>query len=86
MLSLYYHELMRKIEERKQKKYFMVDNYLLNKVLGRIKMTIGIEKFDDTKISNETDDKLPDDVTLKNVAILIACVIKDDNKFYPQVF
>ena len=49
-------------------------------------MTIGIEKFDDTKISNETDDKLPDDVTLKNVAILIACVIKDDNKFYPQVF
>ena len=59
MLSLYYHELMRKIEEHKQKKYFMVDNYLLDKVLDRIKMTIGIEKFDDTKISNETDDKLP---------------------------
>ena len=30
------------------------------------------------------DDKLLDDITLKNV-ILIMCFIKDD-KFYPQIF
>ena len=30
-------------------------------------MVIGTEKFDDTKILIETDGKLPDDVTLKNV-------------------
>ena len=32
------------------------------------------------------DDKLPDDITLKNVVILMACVIKDGDKFYPQLF
>ena len=35
---------------------------------------------------SDTDDKLPDYVTLKNVVILIAYVIKDDAKFYQQVF
>ena len=30
--------------------------------------------------------KLPDDITLKNVMILTTCVIKDDGKFYPQLF
>ena len=29
----------------------MVDDYMLGKVLGKIKEIIGIEKFDDTKIS-----------------------------------
>ena len=33
-----------------------------------------------------TDDKLPDYITLKNVMILITCVIKDGTKFYPQIF
>ena len=32
------------------KKYFMVDDYMLDKALDRIKEIIGIEKFDDTKI------------------------------------
>ena len=32
MLSLHYHELMGKIEEREKKKYLMVDDYMLNKV------------------------------------------------------
>ena len=32
------------------------------------------------------DDKLPDDITLKNVVILMACVIKDGDKFYSQLF
>ena len=33
----------------------------------------------------EKDDKLPDDITLKNVTILITCAIKDGDKFYPQI-
>ena len=39
MLSLYYHELMGKIEEheQKKKKYLMVDDYILDQVLGKIK-------------------------------------------------
>ena len=35
----------------------------------------------------DTDDKLSDDITLKNIVILMAFDIKDDgNKFYPQRF
>ena len=33
MLSLYYHEIMGKIEELKQKKYLMVDDYMVNEVI-----------------------------------------------------
>ena len=33
-----------------------------------------------------TDDKLPDAITFKNTVILMTCVIKDDGKFYPQLF
>ena len=32
---------------------------------------MGIKKFDDTEILVETNDKLPVDITLKNVVILI---------------
>ena len=32
----------------------MVDDYMLGKVLGKIKEIIGIEKFDDTKIFIDT--------------------------------
>ena len=64
----------------------MVDNHILDKVSDKIKMIVAIEKFDDTKIFIETDDKLPDNVTLKNVVKLITCVIKDNDKFYPQIF
>lgn len=66
MLSLYYPELIGKIEEHHGKQYLMVDAYLLDKVLVKIKMITGIEKFG-SKILTETDVKLPDDVTLKNV-------------------
>ena len=58
----------------------MVDDYMLDKVI------IDIEKFDDTMILIHTDDKMPDDTTLKNVVILITCVIKDDGKFYAKYF
>ena len=47
----------------------MVDGNILDKVLDKIKKIIGIEKFDDTNILIETDDKLPDGITLKNVVI-----------------
>ena len=49
----------------------MVDDYMLDKVLNKIKNITDIEKFDDTKILIDTDDKLPDDITLKNVITLV---------------
>ena len=61
----------------------MIDDNILVKVLGKVKI-INIEKFDDTKILIDTDDKLPDDITLKNVVILITCVIKDGDKFFEE--
>ena len=63
----------------------MVHDYTLVKVLGKIK-GIGIEKLDDNKILIDTDDKLPDDITFKNAVILMAFIIKDGDKFYPQLF
>ena len=58
----------------------MVDNYILDKVLDKIKMIAAIEKFD-----IKTGDKVPGNVTLKNVGILITCVIKGNDKFNPQI-
>ena len=55
-----------------------------DKVLDRIKEIIGTEKCDDTK-TVDTDDKFPDDVIVKNVVILMKCVVKDDGKFHPQL-
>ena len=50
-----------------------------------IKEILGIEKFDNNNILIDADDKLPDD-TFKNVVILMACIIKDQNRFYPNYF
>ena len=50
MLSLHYIELMEKIEEHKGKKHLMINDYMLDKVLDKIKETIGVVNFDDTKI------------------------------------
>ena len=47
---------------------------------------MGIERFDNTNILNDTDHKLPDDIDLKNFVILMTCIIKDNDKFYPQIF
>ena len=63
----------------------MIDHYVLAKVLDKIKKIIGIEHFDNNKILIDTNDELLDNITSKNV-ILMACVIKDDYKFYPQLF
>ena len=65
ILSLYYHELMGKIKNIKEKKYLMVDDYELNKALDRIKEITDIEIFDNTKILINKDDILPDNITLK---------------------
>ena len=62
MLNLHYHELMGEIKEHEGKKYLMVYNYMLDKVLDRIHEIIGIKKFDNTNILTDTDDKLPDDI------------------------
>ena len=64
----------------------LVDDYRLYKVLDKIKEIIDTEKFNDTKILIDTVDKLPDHITLKNVLILIACVMKVDDKFYLELF
>lgn len=40
----------------------IVNDYVLDKVLGKIKEIIGIEKFDGTKILISTDGKLLNDI------------------------
>ena len=86
MLSQHYHQLIGKIEEHEGKKLLMVHDYMLDKVLDEIKETIGIVKFDDTKILIDTGEKLPDYITLKNILILVTCLNKNNGKFYPQIF
>ena len=68
-----------------KKKHLMVNDSMLDKVLGKIAEMIGIEKFDNTKIFIDADDKLSNDIIFKNIVILITCVITDDNKFYLQL-
>ena len=58
VLSLYYNELIGTIKKCEEKKYLIVRHCTLNKVLEKVKEIKGIEKFDDTKILIETDDKL----------------------------
>ena len=64
----------------------MVNYYMLDKVLDKIKESIGNVKIDNTKILINTDDKIPDQTTVKNIVILITCVIIDNAKFYLQIF
>ena len=55
---------------------------LLEKVLDEIKGIIGIAEFDDTKILIDMYGKLPDNITLKNIVILMTCAIKDGDKHF----
>ena len=57
---------------------------MLDKVLNKIKIIIGIEKLYNAKI--ETDEKLPDDVALKNVVILVASLLKTIKKSSTNIF
>ena len=56
----------------------------MNKVLGKSKKVIGIE-FDDSKVLFNTDDKLPNDIILKQKVIIFICVIKHDGNYYPEI-
>ena len=47
------------------KKKKMIDDYVLNKVLNKIKEIIGIEKSDETKVLVSTDDKLSDNIAFE---------------------
>ena len=46
-----------------RKEYLMTYDYMLDGVLDKIKMLISIEKFDDTKILIDIEDKLADKAT-----------------------
>ena len=48
-----------------------------------MRLKSGIEKFANTGILIDTDDKLPENITLKNV---VTCIIKYNDKFYLQLF
>ena len=67
---------------RRKKKTWYFHHCVLNKVLDKIKEIIGIRKLVDTKVLIDTDDKLPDYITLKNIVVITTSVIKDDDKFY----
>ena len=89
MMSSYYHELMGKIEKYEGVGgggYLMNNDYILDGVIDKIKLIIATEKFDDDKILTKAGKKFTDEITIKNVVILIACVIKDGDKCYPQLF
>ena len=45
MLGLHYHKLRERIEEPEGNIYLMVDDYMLDKVLDKIKELIGNKKF-----------------------------------------
>ena len=70
------------MENKTEKTWWLI----LNKASDKTKKITGIEKLDNNKILIDADDKLPDDITLKIVAILMTCVIKDDGKYYQQIF
>ena len=51
----------------------MVDDYMLNEVLEKIKEIIGIDKFNDSKILINTYDELPNDITLTIFVVNDVC-------------
>ena len=53
-------------------------------LLNRVKETTVIEEFDKTKVY--ADEKLSHNITSRNVLILITCGIKDDSRYYLQLF
>ena len=61
---------------------------MLDKVLDRVNEINRHRKFDDPKILIKTDDKLREDIALKNLlnCFYFTCVIKDGNKFFRKYF
>ena len=74
---------MGNMKEDDGKKYLMVKDYVIDKVLDRTSKIIGIEKFDNIKILIDRDDILSSDITFKNTVVLMTSAIKDYGKFYP---
>ena len=76
MLSLYFIDWLERLEYMKIKifgSWWLYAKKVLKKLLDKIKEIIGIEKFEDSKIWINTDNKLSDEVILKSVAILMNC-------------
>ena len=63
IIRLPYDEIIGKTKEHEGKKYFIIDDYMLDKVLDKIRKIKSIEIFDNTKILIDKDDKLSDDIT-----------------------
>lgn len=57
----------------------MTDDYILDKVLDKMKKTKSIKKLDDAGILIGIADKLSDEIALQNVIILVSCVIIEKN-------
>ena len=64
----------------------MADYYMVEKVLYKIKEVLDIEKFNGSIILINRNDRLSKDITLKRVAILMTCVIRNGNKFIHRCF
>ena len=45
----------------------MIDDYMINKVLDKIKEIIGTKQFGNIKFFIDKSDKLPDGITLKRL-------------------
>lgn len=60
----------------REKRYLITCHCILDKALDKIKSTIGNETFGDTKIFFDTDNKLPDYITLENFVIVLPSAIK----------
>ena len=76
-MSMYYCELVEKIEEYNRKKYLGVI---------KTKKIIGIEEVNNTKTLPDVDDQLTNNIGLKEVVMFLTWIIKDDYKYYPQIF
>ena len=68
------------------KRYLVACHCILNKALDKIKWIIGNETFRDTKVLFNTDNKLPDYITLENFVMVMVYAIKNVDKFYLQLF
>ena len=69
MLSQCYHELIERyiFLEKYKGTCLIIDDNILDKELDKTKKTVDIETFDDTEILIDTNNKLSDDITLKDV-------------------
>ena len=70
MLSFYLYKLTENIETY-EGKILMVDEYMVDEVLHKIKEIISIEKLGDTKILINADDYLSDGITFKKSCDII---------------